>query len=279
MKKLAVLAVVMLTVLATFALAQDGGRGKPVAGNRLFSDDFATFVNRWETIDAQDTSVQYDNQALHFVFSSVDIEAVSQPSSPIVLPRFIMQTSVAYTENSATDGFGGIVFGYQDADNYYVYGIQPTGHYEIRLRIDGEWQEPLVRGFIEEMTETIQLSIQYDSGRYVLFIDEEPPVPFFDDTLESGEFGLYASAGTSDTHVIFDDFVVFDLLYEDDATAEPEQTGTSEPTPAPTETNTPASTPSSTPTATSEPTAVPTSTPDPDAPTPTPVETVAPPRI
>ena len=271
MKKIAVFAVVMITVLATFALAQDGGRGNPVAGNRLFSDDFATFVNRWETIDAQDTSVQYDNQALHFVLSGPDIEAVSQPSNPTVLPRFIMQTSVAYTDNSATDGFGGIMFGYQDVDNYYVYGIQPTGHYEVRLRFDGEWQEPLVRGFVEEMTETIQLGIQYDAGRYVLFINEESLVPFFDDSLASGEFGLYASAGTSDTHVIFDDFVVFDLLYDDDATAEP--------TRAPTETTAPANTPPSAPTATVEPTAVPTSASDPDAPTPTPGETVAPPRI
>ncbi|MCI0710725.1 MAG: hypothetical protein L0154_11240 [Chloroflexi bacterium] len=275
MKKLAILAVFVITIVATYALAQDGGRGNPVAGNRLFSDDFATFVNRWETIDAQDTSVQYDNQALHFVFSGVELEAVSQPSNPIVLPRFIMQTGVAYAENSATDGFGGIAFGYQDADNYYVYGIQPTGHYEVRLRIDGEWQEPLVRGFVEELTEPIQLGIQYDAGRYVLFINEERLVPFFDDNLASGEFGLYASAETSDTHVIFDDFVVFDLLYEGE---EPEVTPTMDNPPTDTP-STPTSTPQPTSTVTPEPTMIPSSTPDPDAPAPTPVATIAPPRI
>jgi hypothetical protein len=269
MKKLAILAVFAVTVVATLALAQEGGRGNPVAGNRLFADDFATFVNRWETIDAQDISVQYDNQALHFAFSSTDTEAVSQPSNPLILPRFIMQANVAFAESSAADGFGGIVFGYQDADNYYVYGIQPTGHYEVRLRTDGEWQDPLVRGFFEAMTEEAQLGIQGDAGHYILFVNEEQQVPFFYDALPSGEFGLYASAGTSETSVFFDDFVVFDLVYEGGEATEI----------APTEDNMPTETPQPAATDTPQPTSVPPSTPDSDAPTPTPVETVAPPRI
>lgn len=217
----------LLSVSLTLVSAQDGGRGDkgtPLPGNRLFSDDFATFVNRWETAETAAYITAYDTQAFHVELLDAEAEVLSQPSTPLSIENFILSASVQFLMDSAPDSLAGIVFGYQNRDNYYIFGVRPTGHYEVRLKQNGNWlNPPLVRGYypdLEANAETpINLGILYDAGYFELNINDTKLVPFFNQQLTAGEFGLYAFAPSASAHIVFDDYAVFDLVYEGDADA------------------------------------------------------------
>lgn len=272
----------LLIILSTLGLhgwvdAQDGGgrgNGTPTPGNRLFYDDFGTFVNRWTPINEDGTTVSYTNQNLQFLLENDEREALSQPNNDNSYSRFIVATTLSFDAMTANDSLAGIVFGYQNASNYYVFGMQPTGHYRVELKLDGEWQTvPLVRGYFEPIAgdqQRYELMAQYDTGLVRLAINGQPLVPFYTDTLDEGTFGLYARTVSGGARINFDEFAVYDLIYveaSDSTTPMPEvttppmdeATPTPEMTPVPTQQESP---PPSTP-----------------SPTPSNGETVPPPRI
>ena len=219
----------------SLAGAQDGGRGDkgtPAPGNRLFSDDFATFVNRWETAETSAYTIAYETQALHVQLLAPATEILTQPSTSSTIENFMMSTTVQFLAESSPDAFAGIAFGYQNPDNYYVFGVRATGHYEVRLKQAGRWvQTPVVRGYYPDLDATdesaISLKILYDAGYFELSINDTSLVPFFNDQLTAGEFGLYAFTPTDSAHIVFDDYVVFDLVYSGDVTDEEDVDDTS----------------------------------------------------
>ena len=219
------LLLILLVVLSVPVVqAQDGGRGDkgtPQLGNRLFGDDFATFVNRWETAETSAYTIAYETQGLHVELLEAEAEILTQPSSPLLIENFLMSTSIEFLAESSPDALAGIAFGYQNPNNYYVFAVRATGHYEVRLKQAGEWTNmPLVRGYYPDLATAddavITLTILYDAGYFELSINATPLVPFFNDELTAGEFGLYAFAPTEAAHIVFDDFSVFDLVYASD---------------------------------------------------------------
>ncbi len=237
-----------LALVLSIGLVQaqdDGGRGNkgaPQPGNRLFSDDFATFVNRWETSETSTVTVAYEEQALHVELLADRAEVLTQPSTPFTIENFLLSTQVQFVDDSNPTSLAGIVFGYQNANNYYVFGVRASGHYEVRLKQDGVWQTtPLVRGYYPELDEevgsAIELQILYDAGYFELSINGEILAPFFDNQLTAGEFGLYAETETATAHIVFDDYAVYDLVYGDvdsatpEVTETPDENATPEPTP------------------------------------------------
>ena len=139
-----------------------------------------------------------------------------------------MDVNIRFEPDTAPDSFAGIVFGYQDSANFYVFGIQPSGHYAVHLKLGGEWQDSLVQGYwpplAENAVEMHQLSLTYDAGLYTILLNENLLTPFYSDTLDAGEFGLYARTVSGTAQIAFDDFAIYDLTY-----AEPDVEGTSEP--------------------------------------------------
>lgn len=246
------LSVILMLSVSLVQAQDDGGRGDkgaPQPGNRLFSDDFATFVNRWETSATNTATVAYETQALQVQLLADDTEIVTQPSAPFTIENFLLSTTVQFLEDSHPTSLAGIVFGYQNANNYYVFGVRASGHYEVRLKQNGAWQTaPLVRGyypdFVANADAPAELQILYDAGYFELSINGEKLVPFFDEQLNAGEFGLYAESVRATAHIIFDDYAVYDLVYENDSAPTPEATDASDENTSPAEntendTNTP----------------------------------------
>lgn len=204
-----IIVIVVLLGIAPGVSAQDDGS----RGNRLFTDDFSTFANVWETQDTGKLMVDYDRD--HYAFymdvQSVGAEAWSTPYTFLDLSRYVIEvTAISDATNSADSTFG-LLLNYLDEDNFYVFTIRASGYYEMRLRLEGEWQAtPLVFGKAPE-AESYRLSVQNNEGIFELGLNDQSLVPFVNTELSGGKFGLYAQAGDGPMIVRFDDYLVRDL--------------------------------------------------------------------
>lgn len=208
-KRIALLGVVIFMFsLLPNAHAQDG--------NRLFSDDFSTYANVWETQVTPDFTADYDQDTLAFLMDikTVQQELWSTPRSSLDLTSYVIEVTAVIDATSAADSMAGLLLNYIDEDNFYVFVLRASGYYEIRLRVDGAWlDKPLVFGKALQ-SESYRLSVQNQNGVFELGLNGEPLVPFVNMELSGGKFGLYAQSGDGPIIVRFDDYLVRDLRPE-----------------------------------------------------------------
>lgn len=185
-------------------------------GNRLFSDDFSTYANVWETQDTPDWMVDYDQDNLAFLMDikTAHQEVWSTPRSFLDLTAYVIEVTAVVDETSSSDSMFGLLVNYVDEDNFYVFILRASGYYEVRLRLDGAWlDKPLVFGKAPQ-ADSYRLSVQDQEGIFELGLNDEPLVPFVNTELSGGKFGLYAQSGDGPLVIRFDDYLVRDLRPE-----------------------------------------------------------------
>lgn len=113
---------------------------------------------------------------------------------------------------SDTGGQYGVMFRYQDPDNYYYFRISHEGRYRIGKRQNGEWIDLVKWTFSDAINKaqsenTLWLICEGDS--IVAFVNQQEVASLTDDTFARGYVGLMAgSFDQADAHVAFDYIVV-----------------------------------------------------------------------
>lgn len=207
MKRLILVLWLLLSIYPVFA--QDGDI--PARGNRLFVDDFTTYVNRWDRLHTAKFTVDYRNFAYEMAIRSPGVDVWATPDIEIdLLDRYVIQVTATIDPSSALDSFFGILLNFQDEDNFYVFGATHAGVYELWHRQNGEWLPPLVSGEFTPSS-VYQLHVQDDYGTFEVRINDSPLLLVTDTDLSGGKFGLYGRAGHGTLLVAFDDYLVHDL--------------------------------------------------------------------
>ena len=205
---MAILLVLLVTQLPVYA---QGGDDFPERGNRLFLEDFTTLVNRWDRLQTAKYSADYKDFAYQFDVRSPGIAVWSLPRTEFDLDRYHIEVNAEITEDSAEDSFVGLIINYQDEDNFYVFGVNPTGTFEMRWWDDGAWaDEALVEGEFD-VTDTILIHIEDNEGVYEVGINGTRLASVESGDLSGGRFGLFAQAGHGILQVSFDDYTVYDI--------------------------------------------------------------------
>lgn len=120
------------------------------------------------------------------------------------------------TEDSPSNGAYGIVFRYQDPDNYNVFAVDGEGRFSLWTRENGEWRE--LRNAEENWTpttaalsrgETNKLTIIVFRNLLVGYINSQLVVRLQEDTFSDGAIGIYtASPAAGTTTVVVDTFII-----------------------------------------------------------------------
>lgn len=149
---------VALIAIAVFIAASqlDSDRGNPedidirgIIENQYFRTDFDTADEtraNWSTgelvpgvLTAEFTP---ENQyRLTNERPNTAITTIYDPGSVFETRRLNIRMEGRLTENSATAGAFGIVFGFQDDNNYNVFAVDGEGRYSVWVRSDGFWCE------------------------------------------------------------------------------------------------------------------------------------------
>lgn len=111
----------------------------------------------------------------------------------------------------------GIVFRYQDDDNYNVFAADGVGRYSIWRREDAIWTE--LRGIADEawtmddavnpIGETNRLSITILDDNFTAYVNNKVVVRLSDATFLNGRIGLYIATGDGSAIVTIDKFRIF----------------------------------------------------------------------
>ncbi len=206
---LAVFLSLLILVSVTPTTAQDDGI--PPRGNRLFVDDFTTYVNRWDRLQSGKFTVDYVDFAYQFQMRSPGVDVWAMPKTVLAPDRYVIDVTAEVGPDSAPESFFGLMLNYQDEASFYVFGIKPTGEFEVRLRLDDEWVDtPLIRGQAPPAN-SYRLHVENDRGVMEVTVDDYPPVSFSSTELGGGQFGLYAQAGRGALLVTFDNYLVHDV--------------------------------------------------------------------
>jgi hypothetical protein len=204
-----ILLAIWLVGLTAPLYAQDDGT--PQNGNRLFVDDFTTYVNRWDRIHSAKYTADYLDFSYQFDIRSPGIETWAKPHSELSLDRYVIEVTAAVMVDGASDGFCGLLINYQDENNFYVFGLNASGSFEVRLRQNGNWNNAPLAAGQTPIADTYHLRIENQNGIFRIRVNGEPAIIFNDTELAGGGFGLYAQAGRGQLLVSFDDYLVHDL--------------------------------------------------------------------
>ncbi len=133
-------------------------------------------------------------------------------------------TMIATLEpDSAPDSGYGIIFRYQDEDNYNVFAVDGLGRYSIWVRQNGEWRE-LERHdnperweeneHVMPIGEQNRLRINITDEALTLFVNNQPITqPISETTFSAGDVGIYVAAPDSGiADVLVDLFEVYPLI-------------------------------------------------------------------
>ena len=116
-------------------------------------------------------------------------------------------------ESSPASGYG-IVFRYQDEENYNVFAIDGEGRYSIWRREDGNWIElrnPQASAeeqwtfseFVNPIGEANELEITVDEDAITAYVNGEAIIMLEEDGFEDGQVGIYvASTASANTQAI-----------------------------------------------------------------------------
>ncbi len=110
----------------------------------------------------------------------------------------LVDATILTSAARASDGQGayGIIFRYQDVNNFYYFRISDDGMFEIGKRVEGEYipfQEPVFSGAILQNGAMNKLGLLVAGDTIQALINFEPVATIHDSTFGSGGVGLLAT--------------------------------------------------------------------------------------
>lgn len=195
-------------MIQTEALSMTGDDADSMVGsveNRYFSSDFSPedpSRTLWMTGEDGLVTRQFEDEgAYRFVNrrSSRAVTSIVEGGYRYTDVTLSIEASLQPESNQAS-GYG-IIFRYQDEDNYNVFAVDGMGRYSIWVRSAGVWRE--LRDAGEAWTrnnrvaligEVNNLTIDVIGSRFIGYINSELIVDVTDDTLSSGGIGIYLAS-------------------------------------------------------------------------------------
>ncbi|NJL57509.1 hypothetical protein HC928_22045 [bacterium] len=121
--------------------------------------------------------------------------------------------------SSPASGYG-LVFRYQDNDNYNVFAVDGLGRFSIWVRANGVWRELRDAGetwtpsaAVNPITQMNLLAIEIVGNTFNAFVNGVPVASVTDDTHASGMVGIYiASPPNGSTQIAVDMYQVVDSM-------------------------------------------------------------------
>jgi serine/threonine protein kinase len=209
-----ILAAVALLVVARMTQVPTAAAPAPTAMANSMTDsmtgDFyfeSTFSNRdifninWEQNPNGDITRSIENgyYVLTNRISSTAMTALFSPDYRYTNVHLAMAVRLN-PESAAASGYG-LVFRYQDADNYNVFAIDGRGRYSIWVRENGVWRE--LRGLTETWTqhpmikpigEDNLIEVNIFNNKIVGFVNGEEIISLEETTFANGNIGVYMAS-------------------------------------------------------------------------------------
>ena len=160
----------------------------------VYRDDFGKVSGDWYTGDYTENGRHDARSIANGVFTwnleNADGYIYWDTADAGNFKDFALSVDVRHTVGTMYDGYG-LIF-CNATDNYYVFAIQDSGYYSVRVRSADKWNliVPPSSSNAIKPGEFNHLMVLAESGAFKLFINDEFVQEFHDSTLPSGGVGL-----------------------------------------------------------------------------------------
>jgi hypothetical protein len=183
----------------------------------LVRDDFRRDENHWPVTSNSDMTYSIRNRAYQLLVKTANWLgfAFSEELEGQIITDFLVEVDVAHVSGPLNAEYG-LLFHYQDGDNFYLYAISGIGTYSLWRKADGEWttlidwtESDLIDS---EEDATNRLGLLVEDAQITLLINDQLLAQVEDEAPFSGTVGLIAgSFDEPNVTVAFDNFALWAL--------------------------------------------------------------------
>ncbi len=213
-------AILALAVLSCQALSNFGGGGGPSSnptGEVILSDDFSSAS--WGTGTDTDSSIEYENNALHVIVYTKNYFVWSTPNDQSY-ENIHMEATVTNNNTDSTTAFGFMCHQQATSEAFYYLTMTPAGEYAIAKASVGQKDVFLTNNdqwatsdLISPNAASYRVGADCGNGKLTLYVDGKQIASVTDASYSSGGVALFVWSGEEATltDVTFDDFLMTKL--------------------------------------------------------------------
>lgn len=206
---------VCLSLLPVAALAQaDESTARASEVKQLYAAQHVPFYvddGTWNVDDSE--GVQRSVAAGAYRLRIDAEETVAWSTSQLEAGDFYLEAATIHAGGPLNNEFG-VIFRYQDDDNFYAYSISSDGYYRLDRKEAGEWSSLITwteSGAIHTGENSFNLlGLLVEGAQIALLVNDTPLATFTDAAFASGAIG--ATAGTYDeagVEIAYDDVTLW----------------------------------------------------------------------
>jgi hypothetical protein len=180
-------------------------------GFLAFGDDFTDNRNGWHVGDMPDRTITIKNGVYSMFFKEQRIGGYELWET-LTLQNLVAEVDIAPLEQSA---YGGIIFSYQDEENYYIVRVSSDGDFMVGKVFGGDsemllpWEK---HPAINEGVEINNVMVVRNGGTILVYVNGVEVGEANDSSLARGKVGLVAGSGNAEqAEVLLDNFRVWRL--------------------------------------------------------------------
>jgi pSer/pThr/pTyr-binding forkhead associated (FHA) protein len=216
------LAVVLVGIVfvALWGFGQDGDRSSDATSVAVdgtedefvlaYEDDFSNPSSGWDDAFDRYTTKQYGNNKYYVEITTSNLVAWGLANRKVA--DFRIQVHAAQEEGPNNNGYG-ILFRFQDRDNFYRFDISGDGFFLLSKFYNGEWVTlvPWTASSAINVGQTTNLlTVEAVGSQISVYANDTLLAEVEDDALTEGNFGFFASTFSEpNLTVSFDDILVW----------------------------------------------------------------------
>lgn len=177
-----------------------------------FSDDFDDPDSGWAVTSGEGYGYEGGEYFIEHIGETDKARWLTYPDR--TFSDFTAEVQIRF-DTDVGDVAGGLVWRWQDNDNFYRVRIYNNGEYEVKKRLEGEWRTLLDRAdspHIVSGTATNALKIVAVGDLIQIYVNDQHLADVTDGSFNEGRIGFYASVYTDSpitTRIMFDNLRVY----------------------------------------------------------------------
>jgi Tol biopolymer transport system component len=172
----------------------------------VYDDDFSNPSSGWDDAFDRYTTKQYGNNKYYVDITTSNLVAWGLANRKV--GDFRLQVDAAQEEGPNNNGYG-VLFRFQDRDNFYRFDISGDGFFLLSRFYDGEWVTLVpwtASSAVNVGQATNRLAVEAVGSQIRVYANDALLAEVEDDTLDEGNFGFFASTFSEPNLTIsFDD--------------------------------------------------------------------------
>jgi Tol biopolymer transport system component len=179
-----------------------------------YSDDFDDPDSGWTVSSGEGYSHGYDGGEYFVEYIEQSDRARLSTYPDRTFSDFTAEVEVRFASD-VESVFGGLVWRWQDNENFCRLRILNTGHYDVKALLEGEWQVLIDRAstpHINTGIATNRLKIVALGDQNSIYVNDNHLADFTDSSFDEGRIGVYAGVSAESpvtTRISFDNLRVY----------------------------------------------------------------------